>query len=65
MKVKPYVASSFTSVAIGRIFHQALSGRSVERPELAQTRIPLEVQLTTVPVRGGERFLRALFEPLG
>lgn len=62
---RPYVASSFTSVAIGRIFHQALSGRSVERPELAQTRIPLEVCITSVPVRGGERFLRALFEPLG
>jgi 3' terminal RNA ribose 2'-O-methyltransferase Hen1 len=62
---RPYVASSFTSVAIGRVFHQALAGRSVERPELAQTRIPLEVQLTSVPVRGGERFLRALFEPLG
>lgn len=62
---RPYVASSFTSVAIGRIFHQALAGRSVERPELAQTRIPLEVRLTSVPVRGGERFLRALFEPLG
>lgn len=62
---RPYVASSFTSVAIGRVFHQALAGRSVERPELAQTRIPLEVSITSVPVRGGERFLRALFEPLG
>jgi 3' terminal RNA ribose 2'-O-methyltransferase Hen1 len=62
---RPYVASSFTSVAIARVFGSALGGISKERPELAQTAIPLVVELAAVPCRGGEQFLRALFEPLG
>jgi 3' terminal RNA ribose 2'-O-methyltransferase Hen1 len=62
---RPYVASSFMSVAIGRVFNQALGGRSRERPDLSSTAIPLEVKLSAVPVRGGETLLRSLFEPLG
>jgi 3' terminal RNA ribose 2'-O-methyltransferase Hen1 len=62
---RPYVASSFLSVAIARLFGAALKGRSRERPELADTPIPLEAELPVVPARGGEPFLRALFEPLG
>ncbi len=62
---RPYVASSFLSVAIGRIFGQALGGRSRERPELAEQAIPLEAKLAVLPVRGGEQLLRALFGPLG
>jgi 3' terminal RNA ribose 2'-O-methyltransferase Hen1 len=61
---RPYVASSFTSVAIAQVFGSALAGRSRERPELAETPIPLEVDLEAVPCRGGESFLRRLFEPL-
>ena len=62
---RPYVASSFLSVAIARVFGSALSGRSKERPELAETEIPLSVKLAILPCRGGERLLRRLFEPLG
>lgn len=62
---RPYVASSFLSVAIAQIFGSALSGKSKERPELAQTAIPLEVTLAVLPCRGGEALLRRLFEPLG
>lgn len=62
---RPYVASSFMSVAIARVFASALGGVSRERPELAQVAIPLVVELAAVPSRGGERFLRMLFEPLG
>jgi 3' terminal RNA ribose 2'-O-methyltransferase Hen1 len=62
---RPYVASSFLSVAIARVFSSALGGLSRERPEVAATAIPLVVELAAVPSRGGERFLRALFEPLG
>jgi 3' terminal RNA ribose 2'-O-methyltransferase Hen1 len=62
---RPYVASSFMSVAISRVFASALGGISKERPELAQAALPLVVELAAVPSRGGERFLRALFEPLG
>lgn len=62
---RPYVASSFMSVAIARVFASALGGVSRERPELAREAIPLVVEISVVPSRGGERFLRALFEPLG
>ena len=62
---RPYVASSFLSVAMAEVFGTAMSGRSKERPELVEVAIPLEVRLTSVPCRGGETFLRRLFEPLG
>ena len=62
---RPYVASSFLSVAIAQVLGSALGGRSRERPELAETPIPLEAHLEVVPCRGGEGFLKRLFEPLG
>jgi 3' terminal RNA ribose 2'-O-methyltransferase Hen1 len=62
---RPYVASSFMSVAIARVFGSALKGASAERPELAETPIPLEAVLPVVPCHGGELLLRRLFEPLG
>ena len=62
---RPYVASSFMSVAIARVFATALGGVSKERPELAAATIPLAIDFPVVPSRGGDRFLRALFEPLG
>jgi 3' terminal RNA ribose 2'-O-methyltransferase Hen1 len=62
---RPYVASSFLSVAISQVFGSALSGISRDRPELAKTPIPLTAHLAVVPCRGGEAFLRKLFEPLG
>ncbi len=62
---RPYVASSFLSVALVEVFRSALAGSSKERPELAETAIPLEATLTVLPVRGGEAVLRRLFEPLG
>lgn len=62
---RPYVASSFLSVAIARVFGSALAGRSKTRPELAATSIPLTAKISVLPCRGGEGFLRRLFEPLG
>jgi 3' terminal RNA ribose 2'-O-methyltransferase Hen1 len=62
---RPYVASSFLSVAIGRMFGTAMSGRSKERQELADQAIPLEAWLPVVPCRGGQGLARRLFEPLG
>ncbi|MCP5109380.1 MAG: 3' terminal RNA ribose 2'-O-methyltransferase Hen1, partial [bacterium] len=62
---RPYVASSFLSVAIARAWGTALSGKSADHAELAGTAIPVEVRLSAVPCRGGEEFLRRLFEPLG
>jgi 3' terminal RNA ribose 2'-O-methyltransferase Hen1 len=62
---RPYVASSFFSVAIAQVYRTALGGRCDERPELAETAIPLEAKITALPCHGGEGLLRALFEPLG
>src|SRR5437867_5235649 len=42
---RPYVASSFLSVAIADVFGSAINGRSRERPELAATPIPLEATI--------------------
>jgi 3' terminal RNA ribose 2'-O-methyltransferase Hen1 len=62
---RPYVASSFVSVAVADVFGSALAGRSKERPELAATAIPLEARIAVLPCREGEQLLRQLFEPLG
>ena len=62
---RPYVASSFLSVAIARVLKSALKGECKERPELVGTPIPLEARVAALPCRGGEDFLRRLFEPLG
>src|SRR5512142_2838742 len=57
---RPYVASSFMSVAISRLFGTAMSGRSKERPELADRALPFEARLPALPCRGGDAFLRRL-----
>ena len=62
---RPYVASSFLSVAIAQVFGSALAGTSRERAALAEATIPLVARLSVVPCRGGEALLRRLFEPLG
>jgi len=62
---RPYVASSFLSVAIAKVFGTALSGNCKDYPELAQTPIPLTAKLSVLPCKSGEAFLRRLFEPLG
>ena len=62
---RPYVASSFVSSAIKEMFATAMSGRSKERQDLADTEIPFEIELAAVKVRGGEEFAKNLFEPLG
>lgn len=62
---RPYVASSFMSVAISQVFGTALGGRCKDRPELVTTPIPLSVRLDVLPVRGGADFLQRMFGPLG
>ena len=62
---RPYVASSFLSVAIARLLGSALGGRSKERPELTDVPMPLAAKISVLQSRGGEKFLRRLFEPLG
>jgi 3' terminal RNA ribose 2'-O-methyltransferase Hen1 len=62
---RPYVASSFLSVAIADVFGSAMAGKSKERQELAEKPLPLQANIAVLPCRGGETFLRELFEPLG
>jgi 3' terminal RNA ribose 2'-O-methyltransferase Hen1 len=62
---RPYAASSFLSVAIAQVYGSALQGRCRDRPELSTVAMPLSARIDVLPARGGERFLRAVFEPLG
>src|SRR5689334_22766386 len=62
---RPYVASSFLSVALAQVLGTALNGRCTQRPELVNAPLPLEATISAVKCRGGEALLRRLFEPLG
>lgn len=62
---RPYVASSFMSVAIAKIFGSGLKGKCDERPELVDMTLPLEAKVAVLPSNGGEDLIKKLFEPLG
>jgi 3' terminal RNA ribose 2'-O-methyltransferase Hen1 len=62
---RPYVASSFLSVAIARVFGSALAGRCSAKPALPDEVLPLEARLAVLPVRGGGEVVQRLFGPLG
>lgn len=62
---RPYAASSFLSVVVGKVFGTAMSGRCDQRPGLAERPLAFAVEVPVLPVRGGEPVLRSLFEPLG
>jgi 3' terminal RNA ribose 2'-O-methyltransferase Hen1 len=63
---RPYVASSFMSVALSKAFSTAMNGKCKDRPELVDTKLPFEVKIAVLPApRGGEILIRKLFEPLG
>ena len=63
---RPYVASSFLSVAISKAFGSAMNGNCSQRPELVETPFPFEVAISALPVpNGGVFLLKKFFEPLG
>jgi 3' terminal RNA ribose 2'-O-methyltransferase Hen1 len=62
---RPYVASSFLSVALADAFGSAMAGKAKDRVELVDAAIPLKVVIASVPCFAGEDLLRRLFEPLG
>jgi 3' terminal RNA ribose 2'-O-methyltransferase Hen1 len=62
---RPYAASSYLAVALGEVFGTAMAGRCRERPELAETPLPLRAVIAALPSSGGEAQIRRLFEPLG
>jgi 3' terminal RNA ribose 2'-O-methyltransferase Hen1 len=63
---RPYVASSFLSVAIAQVYGSALNGVSRDRAALASTPLPLQATVCALRSRrGGESLLERLFAPLG
>lgn len=62
---RPYVSSSFLSVAMSRVFGTAMGGKSKERQELADRDSEWTALIAAAPCRGGETLIRELFEPLG
>lgn len=62
---RPYVASSFMSVAISQVFGTAMGGRCVQRPELVSQPLPLTARIDVLPVRLAPGMVERMFEPLG
>jgi len=64
---RPYAASSLMSVALGKVLRSAMTGMSEMYPELAQTSLPLRLELPVVSARGNQQedLIQRLFEPLG
>ena len=62
---RPYVCSSFMSVAISNIYGQTINGKCKLRPDLIEKTFNVEAILSVLPCRGGEDILKRLFEPLG
>jgi 3' terminal RNA ribose 2'-O-methyltransferase Hen1 len=62
---RPYVASSFISVALVNVFKSAMAGTCRGHEALAASSLPLEAWLPVVPADGGAELVHRLFEPLG
>lgn len=62
---RPYVASSFLSVALRQVFSTALGGRCETHAELVKTELPVAATVGPIRVHGGEALIRRLFAPLG
>jgi 3' terminal RNA ribose 2'-O-methyltransferase Hen1 len=63
---RPYVASSFLSVALSKAFSSAMNGHCKDKPELVNEQLPFEVTIAAIPApKGGEILIRKFFEPLG
>lgn len=63
---RPYVASSFMSVALSNAFSSAMNGKCKDKPELVDVKLPFEVTIAVIPApKGGEILIRKFFEPLG
>ncbi len=62
---RPYVSSSYLTVAMGRVFGTALAGNCQKRPDLIDSKLHLTLTVEVIRARGGADILRRLFEPLG
>lgn len=62
---RPYVASSFMSTALVRVFNSAMNGKCDKMQELADTPLNLTACVHSLPCRGTEELPAEIFEPLG
>ncbi len=63
---RPYVVSSFMSVALSKAFSTAMNGKCAKKPELVDQKLALKVEIDVLPApRGGESLIRQFLEPLG
>lgn len=62
---RPYVASSFMSTALVKVFGTAMSGKCTKRQELADMPLDLEACVHMLPCRGSDSLAEEIFEPLG
>jgi 3' terminal RNA ribose 2'-O-methyltransferase Hen1 len=62
---RPYVSSSFMSVAISRVYGTAMAGRCRSRQELADSPLDLSATVVMLPCRGDTAMLDRVFAPLG
>lgn len=62
---RPYVASSFLSVAISNAFGTAMAGTCKKFPDAPAIEFDVEVSIDVLPSRGGKKMIHRVFEPLG
>lgn len=64
---KPYTASSLLAVALGKVLRNAMTSTSEAYPELADTPLPLRLEVPVISTRGrdGHDLAHRLFAPLG
>ena len=62
---RPYVASSFLSTAISKVFGTAMTGRADNHQDLADSPLDLTASLTMLACGSNPNRLIAVFEPLG
>ncbi|MDR0916302.1 MAG: 3' terminal RNA ribose 2'-O-methyltransferase Hen1 [Oscillospiraceae bacterium] len=62
---RPYVSSSFMSVAISKVFGTAMTGRADEHQALSDSPLELSAEITMLPCNSDFTMLARVFEPLG
>jgi len=62
---RPFVVSSYMSVAISQVLGSAMAGRCEKRQDLADQAIPLIAKVDVLNVRGDIGLVSRIFEPLG
>ena len=62
---RPYVASSFLSVAIKKVFRTAMTGQAGEYQALSDSELDLEATIAMLPCRSDPIMINKIFEALG